>query len=95
MPAAMFIGLNLLDAYLTKVSLVAGAAEFNPLVTSIGGSLVAKGLMAVALAFILYYFGRERVLRPLNFVLFGVVLWNLAIYWIVTLARPDYIVIGI
>jgi len=95
MPAAMFIALNLLDAYLTKVSLAAGAVEFNPLMTSIGSSLMVKGLIAVALVFILYCFERERVLRPLNFMLFGIVLWNSAVYWIVTFARLDYIVIGI
>ena len=95
MPAAMFIALNLLDAYLTKVSLAAGAVEFNPLMTSIGSSLMVKGLLAVALAFILYCFEKERVLWPLNFMLFGLVLWNSAVYWIVTFARLDYIVIGI
>ena len=94
MPAAMFITLNILDAYSTKMALAAGAMELNPLMTSIGSSMIAKGLIAIALVFILNYFEKERVLWPLNFVLFGVVLWNSAIYWILTFVRLDYIMIG-
>ena len=94
MPVALFIGLNITDAYLTKMSLAAGAVEFNPLLTYIGSSIIIKGLLAAALVFILYYFGKERVLRSLNFMLFGLVLWNLAIYWIVTLPQPAYIMVG-
>ena len=94
MPAAMFITLNILDAYSTKMALAAGAMELNPLMTSIGSSMIAKGLIAIALVFILNYFEKERVLWPLNFALFGVVLWNLTIYWILTFVRLDYIVIG-
>ena len=94
MPAAVFITLNILDAYSTKMALAAGAMELNPLMTSIGSSMIAKGLIAIALVFILNYFEKERVLWPLNFALFGVVLWNLTIYWILTFVRLDYIVIG-
>jgi len=94
MAAAMFITLNIMDAYLTKMALAVGAVELNPLMTSIGSSMIAKGLVAIALVFILYYFEKERVLWPLSFVLCGVVLWNSAIYWIVTFARLDYIMIG-
>ncbi len=94
MPAAMFITLNILDAYLTKMALAVGAMELNPLVAFIGSSMIAKGVMAITLVFILYYFRKERALWPLNFVLFGVILWNSAIYWIVTFSRLDYITIG-
>jgi hypothetical protein len=88
MPAAIFITLNIMDAYLTKMSLAVGAVEANPLLTYTGSSIVIKGLVAIALAFILYCFKKERVLWPLNFMLFGLVLWNLAIYWIATLLGP-------
>lgn len=94
MPAAIFLTLNIMDAYLTKMGLAVGAVEVNPLLLSIGSSVITKGLIAIALVFILYYFRKERVLWPLNFTLFGVVLWNLAIYWIVTFAELDYIMIG-
>jgi len=94
MPAAIFIAFNILDAYLTKMALALGAAEVNPLMTSLGDNMIGKGLIAIALVFILYWFGKERVLWPLNFMLFGIVLWNSAIYWIITFARLDYIMIG-
>ena len=94
MAAAMFITLNIMDAYLTKMALAVGAVELNPLMTSIGSSMIAKGLVAIALVFILYCFKKERALWPLSFMLFGVVLGNSATYWIVTFARLHYIMIG-
>ena len=85
MAVATFITLNIVDAYLTKMGLIAGAVEVNPLMTAVGSSMITKGLIAIALAFILYYFGKERALWPLNFLLFGIVLWNSATCWIITL----------
>lgn len=79
MSAAIFISLNILDAYLTKTALAMGAEELNPLVIPLGSSMVAKGLMAVALVLILYLFRKEGALWLLNFALFGLILWNLAI----------------
>ena len=78
MPAVIFVALNIMDAYLTKMGLTAGAIEVNPLMSVIGSDMITKGLMAILLAFVLYYFGKERALWPLNFVLFGIVLWNSA-----------------
>ena len=94
MPAVIFVTLNIVDAYLTKMGLMAGAVEANPLMTAVGSSMITKGLIAVALAFVLYYFKKERTLWPVNFVLFGIVLWNAATYWLVTLLRLDYTIIG-
>jgi len=94
MPVAIFVTLNIIDAYLTKMALALGAVELNPLMTSTGSSMITKGLIAIALVFILYYFAKERVLWPLNFGLVGIVLWNLAICWIAALVRLDYIMIG-
>lgn len=85
MPAATFVVLNITDAYLTKISLAAGATEVNPLMTGIGGSLLFKGLIAVVLACALYFFGKEKLLWPLNFAFFGIVLWNSATYLIIDL----------
>jgi len=95
MAAAMFMTLNIMDAYLTKMALAMGAVEVNPLMTSIGSSMITKGLIATALVFILYWFEKERVLWPLNFMLFGLILWNSAICWILTVARLGYVMIGI
>ena len=77
-PGIMFIALNVCDAYLTKVALSMGAAELNPLVTSWGSSLIAKGLFAAGIVLILYVFKKERLLWLVNMVLLGVILWNLA-----------------
>ena len=88
MSAALFITLNILDAYLTKMALVVGAIEFNPIMTSIGSSILVKGAMAGTLVFILYYFKKEKALWPLNLLLFGVILWNIATYGIVTFTLP-------
>jgi len=84
MPAAIFVTLNIVDAYLTKMGLMEGAVEVNPLMTAVGSDMLTKGLMAILLAFILYFFGKERALWPLNFLLFGIVLWNSATCWMVT-----------
>ena len=94
MQVAMFITLNIMDAYLTKTALAVGAVEANPLLTTIGSSMIIKGLVAIAVVFILYYFRKERVLWPLNFMLFGLVLWNTAIYCMVAFAGLDYMMIG-
>jgi len=83
MPATLFITLNVLDAFLTKSALAVGAMELNPVMSTIGSSMIVKGAMAMALVFLLYCFGKERTLWPLNLLLFGVVLWNLAVYWVV------------
>lgn len=79
MPATLFITLNVLDAFVTKAALAVGAMELNPMMTTIGSSMIVKGALALALVFLLFYFGKERTLWPLNLMLFGVVLWNLAV----------------
>ncbi len=84
-PAVVFVALNITDAYLTKISLMAGAIEINPLMTGIGSSMISKGLIGVAVALALYFFGKESMLWLLNIALFGIVLWNSATYLIVDL----------
>jgi hypothetical protein len=85
MPAVIFVILNIADAYLTKISLAAGALEINPLMTGLGNSMIFKGIIAVALVGALYFSGKERILWLLNFALFGIVLWNSATCLIVDL----------
>ena len=85
MPAVVFVGLNIADAYLTKMSLMAGAIEINPLMTGIGSSMISKGLLGLVIALALYYFGKESMLWLLNIALFGIVLWNSATYLIIDL----------
>ena len=95
MPAALFVTLNVVDAFLTKTALSVGAVEFNPIMANIGSSMLAKGGIALALAFILYYFRQRRALWLLNVVLFGVVVWNLAICFIMTNIPSAYTLFGL
>lgn len=85
MPAIIFVVLNVADAYLTKISLAAGAVELNPLMADIGSNIYFKGLIAIALVLALYYFRKENILWLLNLGLFIIVLWNSATYLIVDL----------
>jgi hypothetical protein len=93
MPAVVFVALNIADAYLTRISLMSGAIEINPIMTSIGSSMISKGLIGVAVALALYFFGKERMLWLLNIALFGILLWNSATYLIIDL-RPLHSLIG-
>ena len=79
----IFIGLNVCDAYLTKVALSMGAAELNPLTTTWGSDLIAKGLVAAGVVLILYAFQKEKLLWAVNMLFLGVVLWNLAVCMII------------
>jgi hypothetical protein len=84
-PAVVFVALNIADAYLTKISLMSGAIELNPLMAGVGSSMISKGLIGVAVAVALYFFGKENLLWLLNLALFGIVLWNSATYLMVDL----------
>jgi len=75
----IFVGLNVCDAYLTKVALSMGALELNPLTTTWGSDLIAKGLVAAGIVLILYFFNKEKLLWALNMLFLGVVLWNMAV----------------
>jgi len=86
MSAAIFIGLNIIDAYLTKMGLAMGAEEFNPLMIHLGSSALAKGLIALGIIIALYWFRKERALWLLNLAFLGVVLWNLAIIGVLKVA---------
>jgi hypothetical protein len=94
MPAALFVTLNVFDAFLTKTALSAGAVEYNPIMAAIGSSMLAKGAMALALVFLLYYFRQKRALWLLNVILLGVVLWNLATCFIMTCIPSNYALFG-
>ena len=71
-----FIGLNILDAHLTKVALATGAVELNPVAVPFGASMLWRGLLAALIAFGLWKVGVKRWLLPLNIILIGVVAWN-------------------
>jgi glucose dehydrogenase len=94
MSAALFVTLNVVDAFLTKTALSVGAVEYNPVMAAIGSSLWAKGGIALALAFLLYYFRQRRALWVLNVILFGVVIWNMCTCFIMNCVPANYALFG-
>ena len=77
----IFVGLNITDAFPTKTALELGAIEGNLslLAVSCGANILIRALFAIAVVIFLYWRGRERILWGINFIIFGVVLWNLFI----------------
>jgi glucose dehydrogenase len=94
MPAALFVTLNVVDAFLTKTAISAGALEFNPIMAAIGSNMLAKAGLALCLAFLLYYFRQQRALWLLNIILFGIVLWNLSVCFIMHSVPSAYTLFG-
>jgi hypothetical protein len=78
-----FVALNAADAWLTRLALQSGASEANPVVASLGGNMEAKVLASIAVVFLLWVFGKDRIVTLLNIGMGLVVLWNAAV---VTLA---------
>ena len=72
-----FVGLNILDAYLTGIALALGATELNPIAaTGFGSSVPLKGLAAAAIVIALVSFERGKLLKPLNLSMLLIVFWN-------------------
>jgi hypothetical protein len=90
MPAALFVTLNVVDAFLTKTAISSGAVEFNPVMAVVGGNVFIKGGLALALAFLLYYFRQRRALWILNGLLLCVVLWDLCTCFIMDGVTSHY-----
>ena len=86
----IFFCLQLLDIWSTLVGLRLGAGEGNIFiarlveVNPVTGLLLSKGL-GLALAIIAFCYGRERLVRFVNFWFTGVICWNLAIIARVTM----------
>lgn len=77
----IFVLLNVADAYLTKLGLAMGATEGNAFIAvqALGGNILAKGLLSAFLASCLYAGRKEKALYLVNLLLFGIVVWNLAV----------------
>jgi len=72
-----FIGLNILDAWLTRVALGLGSYELNPFINMrFGNSMLVKGLIAAEIVMILILFKRGRLLKPLNLFMILICTWN-------------------
>ncbi len=63
---AGFVGLNVLDGWLTKELLEMGGREANPVVAAYGSSMLVKGLLASGTVLLLIRLGKPGVLRLLN-----------------------------
>jgi len=72
-----FIGLNILDAWLTKVALGLGSYELNFFMNMrFGSSMLLKGLMAAEIVMILILFKRGGWLKLLNLCMILICTWN-------------------
>ena len=72
-----FIGLNILDAWLTRVALGFGSNEFNPFINiSLGSSMLVKGLISFLIVVILVSVERGGLLKPLSMGMLLICVWN-------------------
>jgi len=73
----VFIGLNILDAWLTGIALGAGSYELNPFLgMRFGGNMLIKGLISVAIVAALVLFKRGGLLKPLSLGMLIICAWN-------------------
>lgn len=73
----VFIGLNILDAWLTRVALGLGSQELNPFLgVRFGSSILVKGLIAAGIVMALVMFKRDRLLKLLSVGMVVICVWN-------------------
>jgi hypothetical protein len=73
----VFIGLNILDAWLTGIALGAGNYELNPFLgMRFGSSMLIKGLISAGIVTALVLFKRCRLLKPLSLAMLLICTWN-------------------
>lgn len=81
----LWVTLNTADAFLTWRSFNIGAVEFNPLLVQVQstvgdeGMLLVKLLLASAVGAYVWSRGKKRILRAINWLMTGVVTYNVAI----------------
>jgi len=71
----IFVGLNIVDAWLTKQLLELGWQEVNPFVVHYGANILIKGFLASAVALVLVAFGKAKLVWVLNICMSAVVFW--------------------
>ena len=82
LPCGAFIGLNILDAWLTGVAVRLGSYELNPLLgLRFVGNIPFKGLISAAIVLTLVVFKRGGLLKPLNLGMLLVCAWNGLAIW--------------
>ena len=76
----VFIGLNILDAWLTGLALGAGNYELNPFLgTRFGSNMLVKGLISAGIVAALAVSKRDRLLKPLSLGMSLICTWNCAV----------------
>ena len=76
----VFIGLNILDAWLTGLAIGVGHYELNPFLGSrFGSNILVKGLISAGIVVALVLFKRDRLLKPLNLGMSLICAWNCAV----------------
>jgi hypothetical protein len=79
---AVFVGLNILDAWLTGVALGLGSSELNPILgVRFGSSMLIKGLLSSLIVMALVLFKRPGLLKPLSVGMLLVCAWNSLAIW--------------
>ena len=82
---SVWVILNMADALITWRSFGIGAAEFNPLLLTLQDAagpqlmLLGKVILAVSAGVLLWLWGRKRVLRAVNWLMTGVITYNVAV----------------
>jgi len=78
----VFVGLNILDAWLTGTALGAGSHELNPFLgAGFGSSMLVKALIALGVVVALVFLRRDRLLKLLNYGMVLVCAWNALAVW--------------
>ena len=73
----IFIGLNILDAWLTGIALGAGNYELNPFLgMRFGSNMLVKGLISAGIVAALVLIKRGRLLKPLSLGMSIICIWN-------------------
>ena len=72
----VFIGLNIVDALVTRWTIYCGGQEMFWWSASFNSVVTIKVLLASAIAFVLVRLGKERLLQLLNAGMGFVMLWN-------------------
>jgi hypothetical protein len=76
----VFVGLNILDAWLTGLALGIGHYELNPFLgTRFGSNMLVKGLISAGIVVALVLFKRDGLLKPLNLGMSLICAWNCAV----------------
>lgn len=79
---AAFIGLNIIDAYLTGIALGLGSYELNPFLRpTLGSSMLFKGLISATMVLALITFKQVRLLKLLNLGMLLICTWNSLAIW--------------